>query len=173
MRGGPALVVPRQRVRLVVQEPLDELEEALLAGEVQARVSPAVARVDVPGAEEVAQAAEIIRFGALVHRRVLRREDLRALDVLLVLEVVDAVADGPRLWLLRVLLAEHLLHRRAVLLLLQHAIHLGVSPLGGGPRRAAARAASTTVPYDRERPYDAAKRRVGRAKALGQRLCEI
>ena len=92
----------------MVQEPLDELEEALLAGEVQARVSPAVARVDVPGAEEVAQAAEIIRFGALVHRRVLRREDLRALDVLLVLEVVDAVADGPRLWLLRVLLAEHL-----------------------------------------------------------------
>ncbi len=81
MRGGPALVVPRQRVRLVVQEPLDELEEALLAGEVQARVPPAVARVDVPGAEEVAQAAEIIRFGALVHRRVLRREDLRALDV--------------------------------------------------------------------------------------------
>lgn len=41
------------------------------------------------------------------------------------------------------------------------------------PRRAAARAASTTVPYDRERPYDAAKRRVGWAKALGQRLCEI
>jgi hypothetical protein len=136
VRGGPALVVPRQRVRLVVQEPLDELEEALLAGEVQARVPPAVARVDVPGAEEVAQAAEIIRFGALVHRRVLRREDLRALDVLLVLEVVDAVADGPRLWLLRVLLAEHLLHRRAVLLLLQHAIHLGVSPLGGLPRAA-------------------------------------
>ena len=49
---------------------------------------------------------------------------------------------------------------------------LAFRPLAA-PRRAAARAASTTVPYDRERPYDAAKRRVGRAKALGQRLCEI
>ena len=35
------------------------------------------------------------------------------------------------------------------------------------PRRAAARAASTTVPYDRERPYYAAKRRVRRAKRWG------
>ena len=49
---------------------------------------------------------------------------------------------------------------------------LAFRPLAA-PRRAAARAASTTVPYDRERPDYAAKRRVGRAKALGQRLCEI
>ena len=49
---------------------------------------------------------------------------------------------------------------------------LAFRPLAGCPAPAAARADSTTVPDDRERTYYAAKR-VGRAKALGQRLCEI
>ena len=48
---------------------------------------------------------------------------------------------------------------------------LAFRPLAGCPAPAAARAASTTVLYDRERPDYAAKRRVGRPKALlGQRL---
>ena len=43
---------------------------------------------------------------------------------------------------------------------------LAFRPLAAAPRRAAARAASTTVPDDRESPDYAAKRRVGQPKAL-------